>query len=407
MAANAACSAPEAGQAEADVSEARRWNVNDVSILYPLPEPGQGELLLPMRLPTEAGDKVLLPKAVFDMLGDDDASPYPFLFEAPGRDRAYEMLRVTAVRVDPCFESLDPAADEACVHQIRLSAQVMSSPEEASLDDASVHLFYELDDAAFVSFLLALRPLRLREQNEGNEPLGPHPVMRREGLDGRWAQRLHEILLDACDESNLVRMTFMATGRSGNNWFWGVLQRGDHGEFAPGTIPVIEQASDAFTQFGTDDNPDGIPPETTFEHPFFPGALLRGATIDALSDSEFDDAIDALARIQNPRLHSSATLNCAACHLAASTAHLATARRGLEAVPETPSAFDAPTKQNVELVAAELGSRNMHAFSWFGGKPAISPRVVHDSAVSAHYLSSKAFPDSLPAKLRKKWLSPD
>jgi hypothetical protein len=76
-------------------------------------------------------------------------------------------------------------------------------------------------------------------------------------------------------------------------------------------------------------------------------------------------------------------------------------------MPETPSSFDPPAKQNVELVASELGSRNMHAFSWFDGEPAVSARVVYDSAVSAHHLGSEAFSRSLTAKLRKKWLAPD
>ncbi len=39
-----------------------------------------------------------------------------------------------------------------------------------------------------------------------------------------FAQRLKKLVLDACDGSKLSRMTFMATGRSVNNWFWGILE---------------------------------------------------------------------------------------------------------------------------------------------------------------------------------------
>src|SRR5688572_14956485 len=117
----AACSDSSAAGDEAaandeEVRARAQWNVNDVSFLFPHPEKGQGPLLLGMK---PSADKTLLPEAVFKLLGDQ-ASGFPFLIEVPGRDKLYPKMRVTAVRVDPCFDSHDPASEPAgkCVRQI-------------------------------------------------------------------------------------------------------------------------------------------------------------------------------------------------------------------------------------------------------------------------------------------------
>ena len=403
------------GQSEEDLTRATgvpKYVVNDVSVLYPLPQKGEGKYLLAMEQETPDGKKVLLPESVFAMLGDDAKTPYPFLFEAPGREAAWKDLRVTSVRIDPCFEAADLVEARDCKRQVRLSAQVLvpssEDPDEAeySVTDASVHLFYELDEEAFVGMLLDLRELMLKKAHGGKNPsLGVHPVMAKEGLSGAWTRRFNEVLLGACDQSNLIRMTFMATGRSGNNWFWGILERGAGGKFEVGEIPVVEGPSDGFTQMGTDDNPDGITAEATLEADFFPAALLRGETIDELSASAFEKAIDKLRAIENPAMHSSADVNCASCHLAPSIIRLATRRRGLAQVPETPSLYPPPSGQNGKATGVDaFGSDNMHAFSYFHDEPAVSPRVVNESARIADYLSSKAFADQLPSALRKKWL---
>jgi hypothetical protein len=409
----AACSGIDSS--DQDLTAAKgvpRLTVNDVSFLYPLPERGEGSLLLPMRFESAGGESVLLPEHVMAMLGDDSKSPYPFLFEAPGRERAWEMLRVTSMRVDPCFEAPDLEHATDCKRQVRLSAQVVTptsdDPEDAeySVSDAAVHLFYELDDEAFVSLLLDLRELTLQKSFGGKKPpLGVHPVMAKEGLDGPFARRLNEIVAENCLESSLVRMTFMATGRSGNNWFWGVLERGAGGDFAPGTVVGVDGPSDGFTQMGSDENPDGIASAATAA-PTFPADLLRGESIDALSADAFEAAVDRLRALENPAAHSSADVNCASCHLAPSTLRLATRRRGLDAPPESPSSYQPPAGQNGKVPGmAAFGSRNMHAFSYFGDAPAVSPRVVNESARVADYLSSQAFADALPSKLRKKWLA--
>src|SRR4051812_35574547 len=65
------------------------WNLNDVSILYPRPKSNEQALLLSMTPPGTAGaSKILLPAAVFGLLGDQ-SSGFQFLTETPDRDQLY------------------------------------------------------------------------------------------------------------------------------------------------------------------------------------------------------------------------------------------------------------------------------------------------------------------------------
>lgn len=384
------------------------WNVNDVSILYPRAKPEDADALVPMRWATETGEKVLLPEALFARLGDPNAH-LPYLIEAPGRDQLYPRLRVTSVRVDPCAEVLDLENATTCTRQIRLSVQ----PTEESVDpngisflDASVHLFYELDDEAFVDMLLELRDLA--EENTGNPPLSAHPVMEREGVSGPWAKRFRDLLGRHCDAANLTRMTFMATGRANNTWFWHQLDRQPDGTFTESDVPELAQKGDGWATLTRDENDrdhgDGDPRTR------FPKEALKTSTILALDDQELARVIDELRRLQNPNLTSAANTACSSCHGAETVLDHVLAVRGVAAEP-TPSTFVAPPDQNVTRTAGlpPYSQTNVHAFSWFdlAGEryrgPAISQRVINESARIAAYLGSDAFTRTLTPAAHAKW----
>jgi hypothetical protein len=407
----AACSTGGDDGVSSDAEEVEapaRWNVNDVSFLFPFPKRGEGNQLLAMQTPSAGGVKTLLPETVFKLLGDQ-AAGVPFLVEAPGRDQLYPQLRVTAVRVDPCFDAHDPRTETRCVRQVRLVVQPMraTSANEADSDyelfDASVHLFYPLDDAAFVRLARGLRDLK--RENTGNPSLGVHPVMMRQGLAGPFAARLKELVLEACDAESLSRMTFMATGRGGNNWFWGILDRGPDGSFTAQQIATRPPGTkeDSFVQNSRSGPHDG----TSLHSPLFPDSLLKSGNIAGLSDTEFTSAIDKLQRIANPKELATSEVSCATCHVAANTLGDAVDRRGLSSTPATPSAFVAPTGQNVSVVdTTHFAGNNMHAFSWLEHAAVVTPRVANESARIADFIATEDFTRSLPAPLQAEWRRP-
>jgi hypothetical protein len=302
------------------------------------------------------------------------------------------------VRIDPCFDAHDPATTRGCKRQMRLTAQPML---DGQLIDASIHLFYPLDDMQFVTALRGLR--ELKAGGSGNPALSVHPIMKREGLGGPFAKRLKEIVLAACDESRLTRMTFMATGRSGNNWFWGGLEKQSDGTWKPMTIPTRGDAhEDAFHQNGRGTH-DGV----SLHSDLFPDVLSKSENIPRMSARDFEAAIDKLQKIQNPALLSTEQVSCATCHVTGMTFGHALEQRRLREAPATPSAFPAPTGQNVK-VADETGfsGANMHAFSWFQDKVAVSARAVNESARVAAFVGTDAFTESLSPAARAEWTRP-
>jgi hypothetical protein len=414
----AACSHGTDGSFEgqgAVVNATDAWKVNDVSFLFPYPQKGEGSLLIGMKRSTPSGERALLPEEVFNLLGRQEMQ-VGYMIETFGRDKLYPALRVISARIDPCFDSHDASLESHCVRQVRLSVQpvVPESWDPASgtypvddpqsgyfINDASLHLFFPLDDAAFVKLLLGLRELKV--QNTENAPLSVHPVMKREGLGGPFAARLKELLLEACEGSHLSRMTMMSTGRT-NNWFWHILEPDAQGRWVtkniPGTTP--QRIGDGFTQFVRQgDDHDGSP----LDSPLFPDAFLKSTNIPQLSEAQFLAGMDQLEKIQNPELLTTSEVNCSSCHVAGNTLGHAVARRGLSATPRTPSTFTPPPGQNVTLAdETSFSGSNVHALGWVGTKAGISQRAVNESARVASFLGSEAFAHSLPDHLRATWL---
>ena len=348
----------------------KHWNVNDVSILFPIPEQGEDNLLLPMR--------DLWPEEQFEMLGDQ-AVGVPFLFEGPGRDTAYPTLRVTAARIDPCFDGKTP-----CERQVRLVAQPLRDGE---LFDASVHMFYKLDDAAFVRLLARVREAGVG--GAGPAALGVHPKMAREGLRGPTATAFRAALAEACTVERLAKWTVMATGRS-KNWFFSSFVRGPDGKFARA---LGETHEGSFSDHGT---PAMRMPSPLMD-PAFPDDMLATSSVTALDERTLLANIAKLERLANPELSRTAETRCASCHAAATTLDYALELRETALVPRTASTF-APVAY--VPVATRNGFSNHHAFSYLGTRPTVSRRVINDSIVTVRMLSSTAFLSSLAPELR-------
>jgi len=362
------------------VAPRTEWNVNDVSIMFPLPRDGEQDQLL--RMTDGSG---LWPEAAFKLFGDP-ATGMPFLIEGPGRDQLYPKLRVTSVRIDPCFDEPDPATATSCRRQVRLVAQPLEDSGAAFLD-ASIHLFYELDDAAFVKLLVAVRAVGLG--GSGPAALGVHPTLAREGLRGPTATALRQALLDACRLDRLFKFTAMATGRS-KNWFFFTLARQADGTFARVRGETFEGS---FTDPGTPVDRQPVPTND----PAFPDELLATASVKSLSERGLLAGIDKLERLANPGLARTSETRCASCHAAATTLEHVLALNDVAAGPRTASSWSPLAFVPVD---ERNGFSNHHAFSYLGDQPTVNRRVVNDSVATARFLSSAAFLDSLDPSLR-------
>jgi hypothetical protein len=392
--------------------------MNDVSILFPLPSSVADidDLLAPSATGAQG---TLFPSALYSAMGPIFGSTEPGDGgPLPGPENgfaAYGDLRVTAIRVDPCFASPDPdPAGVGCTAQIRLVFQEVTWEARPSINafavaaDSALHAFYDLSRADFLALASALVALRVtNEDGDALGPLAPHPIMVRQGLEGAMSQSVQHLILEYAGEQNLVR-TAQVSGTSlpfsFGSWSMSAFDVTGTAPLAiPRTIPTLISTADGGSLViqGVDGANDGVSfdPATTSADNFtslwqISEAVAAGTDAGGLSPSDHQGALDALVRVENPKDNSANTIDCASCHLATDTEQVVAMPLLSFDDTTSPLAFQ-PDGTNVtpgDMATtfapgdAPFGV-NTHVFSYVGSSPAISQRVVNETAAVVEYLN--------------------
>ncbi|MEW6119208.1 MAG: hypothetical protein AB1593_03865 [Pseudomonadota bacterium] len=286
------------------------WSMNDATVVYPLPQT-EAELNA-MLAPQDAGKEgPLLPQKFWQRLPAINQGESPAL--------TYRSLRVVAVRFDPCFRD-----GGACHPQVRFVWQpiglaVYGSTSIGGLEakDAAVHTFHTLSPAIFREMmaeydLLSRRVADLRD----DQPLQVHPAIRKQGLDGRFAQGLKRLLLKYCGESSLWRVTAMSTLVGADKWEF-------HGFNIVDGKPVdivIPRTGNATRQsyfvslLSERDYTNGkLSPAPTGEDNL--NRMLRDSrTLVIRGTDTLRSLAESVVRIENPDIHSAESMDCVSCH---------------------------------------------------------------------------------------------
>jgi hypothetical protein len=212
------------------------------------------------------------------------------------------------------------------------------------------------------------------------------------------AKQLRALILAHAGEANLIRVTELSSGNADFNWaFAGVdIQDAQAHTMTPMVIPTLPAGTTSqtfFRGFSTDLRGSFFPPTSG------PDDLVPLTNVDqasSLSDADRQAAFDGLVRIENPKLNSPDTTDCASCHLTTPTALLIAAPHFSLVESSNANAF----RIDPALVpAADLapvydtsGSFNLHALSYVGQDLAINQRVVNETAAVVTYLGSLATP---------------
>jgi hypothetical protein len=394
------CALPDGGAALPDASGPIAATMNDVSVLFPLPatEADVGNLLAPSAAGTQG---TLVPGALYASLGST-----PGADGGPQLVGPYSGLRVVAMRIDPCFASLDPnPRGVGCTAQIRLIfQQVAWQPGGASASDAALHAFYDLSRDDFLALARALVDLRLA--NAVGAPTGglaPNPIMASQGLGGPMSQGVEALILQYAGEKNLVRLAQFAAliNELEAIWTMSAFDVGNGATIAtPSAIATIPVDGGAFVEGigGSADRPgpDGGPAflsvrfgPTTSPDNF---SALDDGHPGSLAATALQAAFDGLVQVENPKDNSPNTIDCASCHLATPTEILVA--KPLFGLDDTtsPLAFQ---PDGVHVTAGDMaptfgingGDFNIHAFSYFGASPGINQRVVNETAAVVEYLN--------------------
>lgn len=359
------------------------WDLNDVSILYPVSNETYPELIGMVNLMSDGSRRVLFEKGTFDLLGTQTI-PLTESNESVYR-RHYDNLRVTAVRIDPCLEAI-ATPSKSCQSVIRVVAQPIARVNGGSLKvyDASIHLFYELRGSEFTQFVAEYNRLR------GTSTPGAlyvHPALQQENLNGPFSHGLKNLLLNSLEPSKLIKFTFMATNQAGDVWTWGGFYRNDSLESSlrPIQIPLIGTTTDAFPFKTRTQVPQGLGHDTAL----FPDSLLWNPSAQSQNINRFASNIARIQKIENPVISSSSNTTCASCHKANSAKHYSLEWK--KTSESLQSAWLPKGNYNMKLMfqpSTSEDGRNFHAFSYFGTTPTVSQRVVNESALVADYLNN-------------------
>ena len=372
----------EAGQALA----LTRFDLNDVSFLYPLPESARDfDYLLGATSPALGG--LLVPESV--------RTPPTSIF---GKAMSAEH-RIIAARVDHCFPGTE---EKPCVRQIRLTADaVVENPETGivSTTDQPIHLFYELTNSAFKELVSELRALKALANGETDgKALSVNPVMKKEGLDGPYARKLNDIIARFAGEENLVRIADMNlggkfTGSSSRVFF----QRDLNENFLPIPGTLTGGGEEAVTQavFSQVGNRFGFltvgPRNSKFELLWRHQTNDLGPFLNEPTQTEIEEAVNDMFRIDNPKLSDVTNTDCVSCHIA---------ERVRKAVVENPESalsemaftnefknrrYDlTPTHNGLDIIFEKM-------FGYSDTAPSVSVRVANETSIVARALSQARF----------------
>ncbi len=368
-----ACAADEPEAQQAAATERPAVQMNDVSILWPLPTGEEGDLLL-------GPDGMLTAEA------------YEAAFGAPGSHQAggtpaapaLEALRLVAMRIDPCAGAIH----DRCQAEVRLVFQpVRESDAGLQADDSAVHAFYALDADALAATVERMVELRRAGGDEHLGPLAPHPRMVAEGLSGNFATGLAELVREVATPDRLHKVTLMTNSAFGKAWNFSGVDFGVDGEVTRVTMAHLPAGTEVASFFV------GFQGDFGGEPPFSPATvgpddlqLLGNEHVAGrATDDEREEAFAALLRIEDPSQHDPETTDCASCHAAQPIRQLvAEAQFGFVTPSLTSSVLPA---DDLAQLHGEDATVNLHMFSYKGRTASIHRRTVAETAAVIGWLS--------------------
>lgn len=360
---------PAASHAPAAPSALR--NV-DVTVAFPLPESNDLESLL--RPEDQGRDGPLLPSNVFADGSLPDLDVRAPLADDEARRAA---LRVVALRFDPCPGVVMPPRDAAtCQPQIRLIFQSLQAEGRKTIArDGALHAFYRLVPDDFARVLDELRRMRAGHASDPPVPLGIHPWAQQEGLHGAYATTIRALVTRWCGESNLVRVTSFRRIESGPLWEFAIRERPD-GAWLDRPVATTDQPRQTLrTISGGRWDAMITPPGSHHDDP---------TRVFRVQQKEEAEAFTAVGRVLDPRAHSSESLDCASCHIAADVAQFGVSVRNLSLATFASSyPLDVTARSEDEAI----GFENVHMISYFGDSFSVSPRVANETAVILEFLN--------------------
>ena len=358
---------------------AHSLSLNDLSVLLPLPRDlSERSLLLQPKDRGSFGD--LIPMAIYKKL--------PQLLPESANSVPYRnSLRVIAIRIDPCFfEGVGP---QACRHQIRLVWQpVVQDSTGVTTRDAAVHSFYEMNEVDFSRLWPQWRTLF---SGLAADPLQVQPQLRKEGLHGPTWRALRDLVLKTCGAQNLVRVTTMALFSGEELW---IFQGFDvvQGQVQEIKIPRIQETAQALVIGGPSFKAyTGIMAPSPEQDSQLASLVQNSfAFLKTRPEVEVKELMNRLYEYENPLKHNPGTLDCASCHVAQQALSWGQQNYSFWDWKNGFDKFSYKSTWNLEpSIPSVLKTNQLRAFGYFTNQPAISQRVINETAEAANWFSAR------------------
>jgi hypothetical protein len=352
---------------------------SDVAILFPLPQSDEEDLLIRPRANAENLGAPVIRRDTF-------ARVLPSGSLDPVFPSGFDDVAVVAVRADTCY----PLGSSGCQTEIRAVVQGLSLDPTTgftSASDGALHITYSARDSEVRGLAKLLHDERVAQGTKA-EPLGVHPILAAEGLNGPLAGKVRAFLAPVLIDSRITKITVYEhdVDPGGHRWTFSV--------FTP--ISGVLTKTPIPTTGSTFQVVEGSDPHVAIQTSF---AKMNGAIASTTKDPvaklvAFDRpepgtaaalaltaTFESALRVENPLLHNTRTTDCVNCHLAEGARRVGASRYGLD--PKTSKWFgnDPPHVDERSSVT------NLHAFGYLGREVAIMRRTAIEATETATRLS--------------------
>lgn len=379
------------------------FDVNDVSVLIPLPGKGEDVAAMPALHPNSVAlslsrtdYETLVPtgnrKWLIEPSFGSDGKP---VGGVPNPIYEMDVFKAVGVRVDPCAK--DDPQDPKCRVEFRVVLQPVTyvpdvfnptGPKVVSTVDAAIHLIYDVPEDEKAELFAQVTQLKeLAGAETVGRPLGVHPVLAKEGLSGPYATRVFRLIERFARPSALKIATHLFTEHS-DRWFFSKTERrGDR--LVAVNVPFVGTPSQEVFSTGS--------PIFTVKNP-----STSVDNVNTIVDSIFGGngkfyqqpasvqtaLVDAALRIDNPLRHTPATLDCVSCHCASRAVRRVKRYEYLNLDDGNPNRYRSPEGVTGTLDGMKLDNDySVRAFGYFFDKVSITKGVVNDSARIADWFN--------------------
>lgn len=360
------------------------WELSDVSVLLPMPK-NQSETAKLLLIGDAGPGGALIPDSISQALPK-------LVYNISNADNYRTYLRAVGFRFDPCFsEGPGPAV---CRRQIRIVWQPvkMSSTRGLVTLDASLHTFYDFDEAGWEALINQYRDLIAANPQASPGPLNVNPRIKAQGFDGAFYKGFKKMILANCGARNLTRVTVMSVHPGDNEWHFSGFDI-DRGVMRPIQIALIGTVIQTIKT--------GVPAGFDLKASVRPEGFSRLSSAvyansleakNKYSERELQDFASDVLHIENPLRSNPGTIDCASCHLAGPGAQWL--RLNFSQWNWSEMAARAGWQSGRDLTNVTipfLKPRRLRGFGFFYADPLIAQRTINESAVVADMLE-KTYP---------------